>query len=117
TKRETEVAQLKKTLEEEAKVHEQVVAEMRQKHGQAFDELNEQLEQVKRNKVSVEKTKQALESERNELQIELQTLMQGKGESEHRRKKAETQVQELQVKHAESERQRIELAEKVTKMQ
>uniref|UniRef100_A0A8C1NPL3 Myosin, heavy chain 9b, non-muscle n=1 Tax=Cyprinus carpio TaxID=7962 RepID=A0A8C1NPL3_CYPCA len=117
TKRETEVAHLKKSLEDEAKVHEQVVAEMRQKHSQAFDELNEQLEQVKRNKVSVEKTKQALESERNELQIELQTLMQGKGDSEHRRKKAETQVQELQVKHAESERQRFELAERVTKMQ
>ncbi|XP_026096178.1 myosin-9-like isoform X3 [Carassius auratus] len=117
TKRETEVAHLKKTLEDEAKVHEQLVAEMRQKHGQAFDELNEQLEQVKRNKVSVEKTKQALESERNELQIELKTLMQGKGESEQRRKKAETMLQELQVKHAESERQRFEFAEKVAKMQ
>uniref|UniRef100_A0AAR2JG96 Myosin-9 n=1 Tax=Pygocentrus nattereri TaxID=42514 RepID=A0AAR2JG96_PYGNA len=116
-KRETEVAHLKKTLEDEAKVHEQVVVEMRQKHGQAFDELNEQLEQAKRNKASVDKAKQALESERNELQIELQTLMQGKGESEHRRKKAEAQVQELQVKHAESEKQRAELAEKVTKLQ
>ncbi|XP_059418252.1 myosin-9-like isoform X3 [Carassius carassius] len=117
TKRETEVTHLKKTLEDEAKVHEQLVTEMRQKHGQAFDELNEQLEQVKRNKVSVEKTKQALESERNELQIELKTLMQGKGESEQRRKKAETLLQELQVKHAESERQRFEFAEKVAKMQ
>uniref|UniRef100_A0A668A6M0 Myosin-9 n=1 Tax=Myripristis murdjan TaxID=586833 RepID=A0A668A6M0_9TELE len=117
TKRETEVAQLKKTLEDEAKVHEHQVAEMRQKHGQAFDELNEQLEQAKRNKVSVDKAKQALESERNELAIELQTLMQGKGESEHRRKKAEAQVQELQVKHAESERQKVELAERVAKMQ
>ncbi len=48
TKRETEVAHLKKNLEDEAKVHEQVVLEMRQKHGQAFDELNEQMEQVKR---------------------------------------------------------------------
>lgn len=48
TKRETEVAQLKKTLEDEAKVHEQQLAELRQKHGQAFDELNEQLEQAKR---------------------------------------------------------------------
>ncbi len=48
TKRETEVTHLKKSLDDEAKVHEQVVAEMRQKHGQAFDELNEQLEQVKR---------------------------------------------------------------------
>ncbi|XP_041736351.1 myosin-9-like isoform X2 [Coregonus clupeaformis] len=117
TKRETEVNQLKKVLEDDAKVHEQQVVEMRLKHSQAFDELNEQLEQAKRNKVSVEKTKQALESERNELAIELQSLMQGKGDSEHRRKKAEGQVQELQVKHGESERQRIELAERVAKMQ
>lgn len=39
---------LKKSLEEEAKVHEQQLVEMRQKHNQAFDELNEQLEQAKR---------------------------------------------------------------------
>ncbi|XP_075998939.1 myosin-9-like isoform X2 [Genypterus blacodes] len=117
SKRETEVAHLKKTLDDEAKVHEQQLGEMRQKHGQAFDELNEQLEQAKRNKVSMEKAKQAMESERNELVIEMQTLMQGKGDSEHRRKKAEGQVQELQVKFSESERQKMELAERFTKMQ
>lgn len=61
--------------------------------------------------------KQTLESERNELQIELQALMQTKGESEHRRKKAEAQVQELQIKHSESEKQRSELLEKVSKLQ
>uniref|UniRef100_A0A8C9R0R9 Myosin-9 n=1 Tax=Scleropages formosus TaxID=113540 RepID=A0A8C9R0R9_SCLFO len=116
-KREMEVTQLKKALEEDAKVHEQQLAEIRQKHGQAFDELNEQLEQAKRNKVSADKAKQALESERNELAIELQGLMQSKGDLEHRRKKAETQLQELQVKCAESERQRVELSERVTKMQ
>uniref|UniRef100_A0A8C9WIS1 Myosin-9 n=1 Tax=Scleropages formosus TaxID=113540 RepID=A0A8C9WIS1_SCLFO len=114
-KREMEVTQLKKALEEDAKVHEQQLAEIRQKHGQAFDELNEQLEQAKR--VSADKAKQALESERNELAIELQGLMQSKGDLEHRRKKAETQLQELQVKCAESERQRVELSERVTKMQ
>ena len=65
----------------------------------------------------MEKTKQALESEWNELQIEMKTLTQSKGDSESRRKKAESQLQELQVKHGESERQRIELAEKTTKMQ
>lgn len=48
TKRETEVAQLKKTLDEEARVHEQQLGEMRQKHNQTFEELNEQLEQAKR---------------------------------------------------------------------
>ncbi|CAB1344647.1 unnamed protein product, partial [Coregonus sp. 'balchen'] len=116
-KRETEVTQLKKILEDEAKVHEQQVADLRHKHNQAFDELNEQLEQAKRNKVSVEKAKQAMESEHNELAIELKNLNQGKVESEHRRKKAETQVQELQIKHTESERQRKELADKVAKMQ
>uniref|UniRef100_A0A3P8RRI8 Myosin-9 n=1 Tax=Amphiprion percula TaxID=161767 RepID=A0A3P8RRI8_AMPPE len=117
TKRETEVTQLKKTLEEEAKLHEQQMADMRHKHNQAFDEINEQLEQAKRNKVSVEKSKQALESEWNELQIELKTLTQSKGDSEHRRKKAEAQVQELQVKFGESEQQRQEFADKITKMQ
>lgn len=43
-----EVSQLKKTLEEEAKIHEQQMADMRQKHNQAFEELNEQLELAKR---------------------------------------------------------------------
>ncbi|KAI4888399.1 hypothetical protein NFI96_018868, partial [Prochilodus magdalenae] len=116
-KRESEVAQLKKSLEEEAKSHEQLLAEVRQKHTQAFEELNEQLEQAKRNKASVEKTKLALESERSELQIELQSLTQSKNDSEHRRKKVEAQLQELQLKHTESERQKKELSEKVAKMQ
>ena len=52
SKRETEVTHLKKALEEDAKVHEMQVAEMRQKHGQAFDELNEQLEQAKRVRIT-----------------------------------------------------------------
>lgn len=69
------------------------------------------------NKASVDKAKQALESEYNELQIELKTLTQGKGESEQRRKKAEGLFQELQVKHGESERQRQEMVDKMNKMQ
>uniref|UniRef100_A0AAR2IWC3 Myosin-9 n=1 Tax=Pygocentrus nattereri TaxID=42514 RepID=A0AAR2IWC3_PYGNA len=117
SKRETEVTQLKKTLEEEAQSHEQLLAEVRQKHTQAFEELNEQLEQAKRNKASVEKAKQALESERSELQIELKSLTQSKNDSESRRKKAEAQLQELQLKQAESERQKKELSDKVAKMQ
>lgn len=67
--------------------------------------------------MSTEKAKQALESERNELSIELQTLVQSKGDSEHRRKKAEALVQELQLKFSESERQRLEYGEKLAKVQ
>lgn len=42
------MAQLKKTLDDDARVHEQQVAEMRQKHNQSLEELSEQLEQAKR---------------------------------------------------------------------
>lgn len=42
------MAQLKKTLEEEAKFHKEQFSDMKQKHNQAFDELNEQLEQAKK---------------------------------------------------------------------
>lgn len=161
SKRETEVTQLKKTLDEETRVHELQLVEMRQKHSHGLDELNEQLEQAKRvtsfqpfvfflfffsvpfiqlllqphhvvttsdffffslqfknkSKVSTDKAKQALESEKNELVIELQTLSQSKGDSEQRRKKAEALVQELQLKFSESERQRLESVEKLTKAQ
>lgn len=51
------------------------------------------------------------------MAIELQTLMQSKGDSDGRRKKAEALVQELQLKYAESERQRLELGEKLGKVQ
>lgn len=69
------------------------------------------------NKTSVEKTKQALESEFNELHNELKALKQGKSESEHRRKKAETHVQELQIKYEDTERQKQEALEKTAKLQ
>lgn len=67
--------------------------------------------------MSVEKNQQAMESQFNELQIEMKTLSQRKTDSEHRRKKAESQVQELQVRCEDSERQRLEFSEKVTKQQ
>lgn len=48
TKREQEVAELKKAIEEETKNHEAQIQEMRQRHGTALEELSEQLEQAKR---------------------------------------------------------------------
>lgn len=48
TKREQEVAELKKALEEETKNHEAQIQDMRQRHATALEELSEQLEQAKR---------------------------------------------------------------------
>lgn len=39
---------MKKALEEEMRVHEVAVQELRQRHGQALGELAEQLEQARR---------------------------------------------------------------------
>lgn len=68
-------------------------------------------------KASLEKAKQTLESERGELASEVKALLQGKGDSEHKRKKVEAQLQELQGRFTEGERVRTELADKVTKLQ
>ncbi len=48
SKREQEVAELKKAIEEESKNHEAQIQEMRQRHATALEELSEQLEQAKR---------------------------------------------------------------------
>lgn len=48
TKREQEVAELKKAIEEEMKNHNVQIQEMRQRHGGVLEELSDQLEQAKR---------------------------------------------------------------------
>lgn len=48
SKREQEVTELKKLMEEEVKTHESQVLEMRQRHTSTLEELSEQLEQSRR---------------------------------------------------------------------
>ena len=47
-KRESELGDLKKGLDEETRSHETHLAELRHKHNQAMEELNEQLDTFKR---------------------------------------------------------------------
>uniref|UniRef100_UPI001EAF5F9F myosin-11-like n=1 Tax=Oncorhynchus gorbuscha TaxID=8017 RepID=UPI001EAF5F9F len=89
TKREQEVAMLKKVMEEEGRNHEAQVQEMRQKHTQTVEELSEQLEQAKRVRASLEKAKQGLEKESSDLSADLHSLANAKQEVEHKRKKVE----------------------------
>lgn len=67
--------------------------------------------------MNLEKAKQSLESECAELSNEVKVLLQSKGDSEHKRKRVDTQLQELQVKFTEGERVRTELTERVNKLQ
>lgn len=117
SKREQELASLKKSLEEETVNHESMVAEMRHKHVSEFNAVNEQLENLRKAKAVLEKSKGTLEAENADLATELRSVNSSRQENDRRRKQAESQIAELQVKLAEVERARSELQEKCTKLQ
>ena len=48
TKREQDVVQLKRSLDDEVKAREAQMTDLRHRHGQQVEEVNEQLDQVKR---------------------------------------------------------------------
>uniref|UniRef100_A0A8D2DVR1 Myosin heavy chain 14 n=1 Tax=Sciurus vulgaris TaxID=55149 RepID=A0A8D2DVR1_SCIVU len=117
SKREQEVTELKKALEEETRVHEVAVQELRQRHGQALGELAEQLEQARRGKGAWEKTRLALEAEVSELRAELSSLQTARQEGEQKRRRLESQLQEVQGRAGDGERARVEAAEKLQRVQ
>lgn len=92
------MASLKKSLEEEAVTHEAHLTEMRHKHSQELSSINEQLENLKKARIGLEKSKQTLESENAELGNELRNVNSSRQENDRRRKQAESQIAELQVK-------------------
>ncbi|KAK2492085.1 hypothetical protein MC885_019740, partial [Smutsia gigantea] len=110
SKREQEVTELKKALEEEMRVHEVAVQELRQRHNQALGELAEQLEQAR-------KTRLALEAEVSELRVELSSLQSTRQEGEQRRRRLESQLQEVQGRASDGEQARAEAAEKLQRAQ
>lgn len=97
SKREQELATLKKNLEEETVGHESHLAEMRHKHSQELSSITEQLENFKKTKSSLEKSKQSLEAENADLASELRNVNSSRQENDRRRKQAESQIAELQV--------------------
>lgn len=67
-------------------------------------------------KSNLEKAKQALEKESSELSVEVRSLTQAKQDLEHKRKKVEGQLADLQSRFNDSERQKAELGERVSKV-
>ncbi|XP_021022423.1 myosin-14 isoform X1 [Mus caroli] len=117
SKREQEVTELKKALEEESHAHEVSMQELRQRHSQALVEMAEQLEQARRGKGVWEKTRLSLEAEVSELKAELSSLQTSRQEGEQKRRRLESQLQEVQGRSSDSERARSEAAEKLQRAQ
>lgn len=67
-------------------------------------------------RAGLEKAKQALEKESADLSADLRSLASAKQDVEHKKKKVEGQLNDLSSRFSESERQRTELGERVSKM-
>jgi myosin protein heavy chain len=102
TKREQELAALKRSLEEEVVNHEGAIGELRHKHAQALEELNDQLDNVKKAKAALEKAKQNLEAENADMANEIKMLSGSRQELDRKRKAAEAQLAEAESKLAVS---------------
>lgn len=67
-------------------------------------------------RAGLEKAKQALEKESADLSADLRSLASSKQDVEHKKKKLEGQLNELHSRLSESERQKMELSERISKM-
>jgi len=103
TAREKELANIKKSLEEEMGQHEQMTTDMRHKHSSEISQLNNQLDLIKKTKTQAEKGKAQLEAELADLTNELRSVSSNKQEAERKRKQLESHAGELNAKLAESE--------------
>ncbi|KAM6995179.1 uncharacterized protein myh14 isoform 2-T2 [Tautogolabrus adspersus] len=117
SRRESELNDLQRRVEEETRHHEAQLSELRVKHSAAIDGLQEQLDNSKRARQSLEKSKSMLEEERQNLTSELKSLQAGRTESERGRKRAESQLQELNARMTQADREREEKEERVHKLQ
>eukprot|EP00057_Strongylocentrotus_purpuratus_P011170 XP_011665644.1 PREDICTED: myosin-10 [Strongylocentrotus purpuratus] len=116
-RRESELQDMKKQLEVGGKTHEQTIQDLRHKHNSAIEQLNEQLDNVKKTKSSLEKSKSSLESNNSELSSDLKQASQAKQESERKRKNLEAQLAELNVRLQENDRAKTDSVEKTVKLQ
>ncbi|XP_053183892.1 myosin-10 isoform X2 [Scomber japonicus] len=117
SRREAELSELQRCVEEETRRHEVQLSELRVKHSAAIDSLQEQLDNSKRARQSLEKAKAVLEEERHNLTSELKSLQTSRTETERGRKRAEGQLQELGARLAQADREREEREERVHKLQ
>ncbi|XP_035019379.2 myosin-10 isoform X5 [Hippoglossus stenolepis] len=117
SRRESELNDLQRCIEDETRRHEGQLSELRVKHSAAIDNLQEQLDNSKRSRQSLEKAKTVLEEERLNLSTDLKSLQASRTESERGRKRADGQLQELGARLTQADREREEREERMHKLQ
>eukprot|EP00118_Oscarella_pearsei_P003363 m.14044 g.14044 ORF g.14044 m.14044 type:complete len:1988 (+) comp25432_c0_seq1:98-6061(+) len=104
-KREAELDNLKKTLDQEVTSHEVSVAELKHQHQRAMDDLSEQLDSTRRSLDNNKKLKGQLDQDKSQLVIDLENERHRVGELSRKQKGLEGQVHDLVSKCDGSERE------------
>ncbi|TKR70123.1 hypothetical protein L596_022184 [Steinernema carpocapsae] len=104
-KREAELAKLRRDLEESNMNHETQLGSLRKKHNDSVAELSDQLEQVQKLKVKVEKDKGQIQRELEDANQNMDSETRLRKEGENLIKNLEMQLAEIQQKSDEQGRQ------------
>ncbi|CAF1238599.1 unnamed protein product [Rotaria sordida] len=115
-KREGELAKLRRDLEEANLQHEATAAQLRKKHQDAVNEMGEQIDQLQKLKNKLEKDKQTIKSELDDLRAQLDHSQKGKAAAEKLSKQLEQQLSEIQAKLDDSFKQINDLSGQRTKL-
>ncbi|KAM7386501.1 hypothetical protein PAMA_009217 [Pampus argenteus] len=108
-KREGDLLKLKRELEEATLQSEATAAALRKKHSDAMAELGEQLENLTRLKVKLEKDKQCMKAEIEDLNVTVEATQKAKMNSDVHVHKLEDSLAEANARLAEMERNQTEL--------
>jgi myosin protein heavy chain len=114
-KREEDLQELRTQIEVETKEHETQMGALRTKHHQLAEDLNSQIETLKRAKGVTEKAKGQLENENAELTEDLQRVSQQKQEGDRKNKNMEAQLNELTATRLSQDDQLTKLEATLTK--
>ncbi|XP_044188541.1 myosin-16-like [Thunnus albacares] len=108
-KREGDLLKLRRELEEAALQSEATASALRKKHSDAMAELGEQLENLTRLKVKLEKDKQCMKAEIEDLNVTMEATQKAKMNSDAHAHKLEDNLAEANARLAEMERNQTEL--------
>lgn len=115
-KRDEEYAHLQRQLEETVKSSEDAVEEMKAQSQKKIEELNETIDQLKRQKISADKAKSSAESENENIRAELSNVASARQDAEKKRKTVEATLMEKEHKMREMQSNLEDLMAKLSKM-
>ncbi|XP_037648480.1 myosin-16-like [Sebastes umbrosus] len=109
-KRETDLLKLKRELEESALQSESLAAGLRKRHSDSMTEVSEQLENLNRLRVKLEKDRQSMKAEIDDLNVNMEATQKAKMNSDAHACKLEDNLAEANARLAEMERTQTELS-------